>query len=258
VTTVTPGVTSGHLTVDVVRAGASYMFGSPDGAPAARIDEARLVPTSWNGFYLGLHGGGGLGNDPFSQTGSGQLVRPDVRSAGWLAGGQAGANWQTGRWLAGMEIDISATGIKGSGTSPALEVFPGQFNSETTGDMFNLLGSARARLGWLSLPNLLVYGTGGLAWAQVTQDTIRQFASGGTVTTATTSQVGWRSGWTAGLGAEMRIGQSNWLGRIEYLHYDFGTTHDQIFVFSNAGASSFSEGRLTSDVLRVGLSYQLN
>jgi outer membrane immunogenic protein len=67
----------------------------------------------------------------------------------------------------------------------------------------------------------------------------------------------WRWGWAAGLGAEMRIGHGNWLGRLEYLHYDFGTSESATTV-SGGTATVANEGRLTTDVVRVGLSYQLN
>ena len=166
VTTVTPLFASGHVTADVVRAGASYRFGDNGGAHA-EVSDARPAPTSWNGFYLGIHGGGGFGRDPFNVSG-GSPPLPDVHSSGWLAGGQAGANWQMDRWLAGVEIDASATGIKGSSSGTLVIVAP-SFESETINDKFNLLGSARARLGWLPWPNLLVNVTRGVARAHVTQ-----------------------------------------------------------------------------------------
>ena len=36
------------------------------------------------------------------------------------------------------------------------------------------------------------------------------------------SSPNWRFGWVAGIGGEMRLFNSNWLARLEYLHYDFG------------------------------------
>jgi len=30
-------------------------------------------------------------------------AHPRRQASGWLAGGHAGANWQTGRWLAGLD-----------------------------------------------------------------------------------------------------------------------------------------------------------
>ena len=66
-----------------------------------------------------------------------------------------------------------------------------------------------------------------------------------------------RWGWAAGLGAETRIGGSNWLARIEYLLYDFGNISD-LKAVTNGVTATFTEGRLTTDVVRAGLSYQLN
>ncbi len=39
---------------------------------------------------------------------------------------------------------------------------------------------------------------------------------------ASTSTPTWRFGWVAGIGGEARVFDSNWLARLEYLHYDFG------------------------------------
>ena len=46
----------------------------------------------------------------------------------------------------------------------------------------------------------------------------------------------WRFGWVVGVGAEQRIGTTNWIGRLEYLHYDFGT-------FESATSSSIDRRR---------------
>ena len=254
VTTVTPLITSDHLTADVVRAGASYRLGGDGGTAPTRVSEA-AAPTSWNGFYLGVHGGGGFGNDPFSISGPTPAV-PNIHSSGWLAGGHAGANWQTGRWLAGAEIDISATGIKGS-SAATLEIVPGASQSEAISDSIELLGSARARLGWLPWPNLMVYGTGGLAWTDFQQGITFGSSGFGTVSTLVETVDWWRWGWVAGLGAEARIGHGNWLARVEYLHYDFGKGIAQS-IATDTSATVVGEGALTTDVVRAGLSYQLN
>jgi outer membrane immunogenic protein len=254
VTTVTPLLTSSHMTADVVRAGASYRLGSDGGAAPAQFVKAPPAPAGWNGFYLGLHGGGGFGNDPFREAGLVVPV-PDVRASGWLAGGQAGANWQTGRWLAGMEIDVSTTGILGSSTATAvIMTVP---SSQIMSDKLELLGSARTRLGWLARPNLLVYGSGGVAWTQLMHGDVGETFSGGIASVSATFRESWRWGWAAGLGAEMRIGDGNWLGRVEYLHYDFGKTSDLNVVINGITAVQ-TEGRLTADIIRAGVSYQLN
>lgn len=78
-----------------------------------------------------------------------------------------------------------------------------------------------------------------------------------------TSKPDWRFGWAAGGGVEARLFDSNWLARLEYLHYDFGdsgsfsnTTSEVYFVGGGYEPSSFTSGHLTVDVVRAGLSYK--
>jgi outer membrane immunogenic protein len=64
-------------------------------------------------------------------------------------------------------------------------------------------------------------------------------------------------GWVAGVGGEVRLGATNWIGRIEYLHYDFGTVEAATTVVTNPG-TGFADraGRQTIDVVRGGISYK--
>jgi outer membrane immunogenic protein len=51
----------------------------------------------------------------------------------------------------------------------------------------------------------------------------------------------------------------NWVGRLEYLHYDFGRVQDTVtFTSSVPGNLPYSEhrGRQTIEVLRAGISYK--
>jgi outer membrane immunogenic protein len=235
--------TSGHLTNDVVRAGLSYKFGQDRLTAAGAADwampvraRAAAVAWNWSGFYLGGHAGYGWGRDPFSNP-FGDIVLAGINSSGFVGGFQAGANWQSGAWVGGLEVDISGTSIKGStsGTSGP--------DTATMTDKFAMLGSARARFGYAVWPNLLLYGTGGLAWTRFEQS---QSETGFANTTPS-----WRFGWVAGVGAEARIGATNWLARVEYLHYDFGNSGSDF-----NPSFSFTSGNLTSDVVRAGLSYK--
>src|SRR5579871_2111317 len=60
----------------------------------------------WTGFYLGVQGGGGWASarlvDPHFDI---SFAAVDVRSSGWLAGAQVGANWQFGNMVVGGELD---------------------------------------------------------------------------------------------------------------------------------------------------------
>ncbi len=132
--------------------------------PAAAAGEAAPGAIwSWSGFYIGVHGGFGWGRDPFTQETSGPTLTGQD-SHGWLGGLQVGANWQTGAWVGGLEMDLSAAGIRGSSAFSGTDSAPAPAVTNWTAsyaDRFDWLGSARARLGYLPWPGLLVYVTGG-------------------------------------------------------------------------------------------------
>jgi opacity protein-like surface antigen len=207
------------------------------------------------GLGGGAHGGYGWSRDPFSnRTASNGVPLSGVDSQGFVAGFQAGANWQSRSVVGGLEIDLSATDIKGSTSNTT----GGGVSQATQTDKFDPLGSARARLGYLVTPGVLLYGTGGLGWTRqvISQDTTN---TPGTPTSTVTPN--WLFGWVAGLGLEARLGDSNWLARVEYLHYDFGDS-GSTSAFTPAGApipaSISSSSRMTSDLVRAGLSYKLD
>jgi opacity protein-like surface antigen len=261
--------TSSDLTVDVVRGGLSYKFdplvaasagATPAMMPIFKAPVHVAAPWSWSGFYLGAHGGYGWGHDPFTRTFfDGLLTLSGVDSRGFVGGFQAGANWQSGDIVGGLEIDLSGTGIKGSTTTSSALV--GLVSTVTQTDKFDVLGSARARLGYLATPSVLVYGTGGLAWTRfvATVDT-SQVGAGAFITSAATPS--WEFGWVAGAGIETRLWDTNWLGRIEYLHYDFGDSGGTSEVDATGGVVTFTSsnpsGHLTTDLVRAALSYKLD
>jgi len=81
---------------------------------------------SWAGFYIGGHGGYGWKRNDFAEViqTNPLLTIGGIDSRGWVAGGQAGYNWQYGRWVAGLEVDGSATQIRGNST-PIVRNFAG-------------------------------------------------------------------------------------------------------------------------------------
>ena len=63
----------------------------------------------------------------------------------------------------------------------------------------------------------------------------------------------------AGVGVEGFIGSSNWIARLEYLHYDFGTVEGTTVQTSNdPGTLSYADrgGRQTIETVRAGVSYK--
>ncbi|MDB5636946.1 MAG: putative outer membrane protein [Bradyrhizobium sp.] len=107
-------------------------------------------------------------------------------------------------------------------------------------------------------PDLWLYGTGGLAWTRFEQTVMNQNLNGTTITTTPS----WRFGWVAGAGGELRLWNSNWLARLEYLHYDFG---DSGSAFQGFNTTQFgletdtlmTSRHLTADVVRAGSRLQV-
>lgn len=105
------------------------------GMSAAYAQEA-TNRTVWEGAYIGLHGGAGLGTAGSLSTG------------GTLLGAQGGYNFQAGQIVGGGEIDATASQIKNT--------------SSTESFSQKWLTSGRARAGF-AFGNLLTYGTFGAA-----------------------------------------------------------------------------------------------
>lgn len=139
-------------------------------------------------------------------------------------------------FVLGIEADISAANVSGkaSGISTlfaptsSLQVITSEQNTEW-------YGTVRGRLGWLATPNLLLFGTGGLAYGKTSVSGNLVFPgrvaigqAGGfsffcaNVTCFTGAGAQSRSGWTAGGGAEYRL-DAHWSAKLEYQFVDLGT-----------------------------------
>lgn len=111
----------------------------------------------WNGFYIGAHGGYGMG--------SSRLVDPSFAFAqdrftmdtkGALAGAQVGGNWQFDNIVVGAELDLSWASIKGNRPfDPANPILSGLSVS------YQALATGTGRIGY-AFDNVLAYAKGGL------------------------------------------------------------------------------------------------
>jgi outer membrane immunogenic protein len=254
---------AGNQGVDVLRAGVSYKFGDPATSVPVHYAKTPLrAPSSgWAGFYLGGHAGYGWHDDDFTRvidfTGGGHTG--GIASRGWLGGGQVGHNWQYGRIVAGLEADFSFADIEGASRAVTQPGFGGT-QTDTLGDKIKYLATARTRLGWLPIDSVMLYATAGPAWARMERIWTTILSGGGVRTDVLTTPAD-RLGGVVGAGAEWMSFGPNWIGRLEYLHYDFGRVRDTTTTVSNLpGVISVSEhrGRQTIDVLRAGVSYRFN
>jgi outer membrane immunogenic protein len=154
--------------------------------------------------------------------------------------------------VAGVEIDGGATGIKGSTQT----VLAGTV-SDTLSDNVKYLGTVRGRLGWTPSSGWLLYATGGLAFERAHRTSANSAPS--PITAAVVETARNHFGVAAGAGAEAFLGNSNWIGRIEYLHYDFGTVESTTNIATTEpGGTPTTDrgGRQTVDTVRAGVSYK--
>lgn len=185
------------------------------------------VGFSWTGAYIGIQGGYSWG-DVDRDTGA---FQNSYDADGFLGGVHVGYNYQfTNNLVVGVEGDMEWAGLDGDDAGVGGTV------DETD---FNWQGSVRGRLGY-AIDRLLVYGTGGVAFASIDHNN----AGGVPVSNQETY-----TGWTAGAGVEYAF-TDNLTTRLEYRYADFGSED-----FAPAGLAPFSTD-ITTHTVRVGLSYK--
>jgi len=220
-------------------------------APAPVYTKAPIAPQPlWTGFYAGVEGGYGWSSDPtvsfsnndpaaarlFTLNPIPAISFPD---RGAFGGVTAGYNWQIGRnWLVGLEADFSWSDIKGSGSNSILVFGSGEPLGTNVNQKLDWFGTVRPRIGWLASDNLLLYGTGGLAYGRIEESTNTAntgpldlgpaFFSGFVISCPahSTCYAGYSTkdmmGWSAGAGTEYRVPGTAASLKLEYLFVDLG------------------------------------
>ncbi len=193
---------------------------------------------NWSGFYVGVNAGGGWydGRGFAGSSNVASLVSPSNlisfppnparNDPGVTVGGLAGYNYQIGSFVLGAETDFNYADLKSRHSGGVTTICCGgavdtlSYDSRSQLDWF---GTMRARLGFLPTAQLLIYGTGGLAYGEVErslqQSTVIPAIAVGRYWQGNASDV--RVGWTAGGGAEYALTPSITV-RAEYLYLDLG------------------------------------
>lgn len=205
-------------------------------AKAPVYKAAPPVAYNWSGCYIGANAGW-IRNDSnlnVQPTGRYQGLWPapllayvtqdySAKGSSGTAGGQIGCNWQSDRWVFGIEGDLNWTGIRDT-TSVAYPQTPvlggGAFAARnlTVSHELNWLSTVRGRLGY-SFDRLLVFATGGVAFGEVKSSFFQIFPP--TITDRGSASKT-RVGWTAGGGLEYALA-GNWTAKVEYLYVDLGS-----------------------------------
>jgi outer membrane immunogenic protein len=231
----------------------------------------------WTGFYVGGNAGGILSSsNTITNTGSdtgpaglGAFLSAGaipssvtLSQGGFIGGGQVGYNWQLSpEWVWGAEADFGGTTAKSTttaafGGNAAFVPLSTSYSRE-----FDTLGTVRARVGFLVLPTLMLYGTGGLAFAQTrfgssffcAACTPPSGAQGSTSNLSTYNLFGW----TAGAGIEWQFTPA-WSIKAEYLYVDLGSAQTSTITYSYPPNTSSLSSTINErdNLVRMGLNYR--
>jgi outer membrane immunogenic protein len=258
--------------------------GLPEPVPALPYN----VPSSWAGFYVGVELGGKNTDTKWTTTSlrdntPAGISTIDGSSPAWFAasgfrgGSYAGYNIQFTRWVIGLEGDIAwadteqrRQGLPGCASPQGCTVGvlpPSTHDSASVENTWD--ASVRGRLGYLVAPNILLYGTGGVAWQHIeSTGTCSQFLTSPFCNTAAGVPFGpqsltnstTRSGFTYGGGLEGKLA-GNWLLRLEYRHSDFGDWREVLpftQITTIPGGNNTYRYTLSdhSDIVTIGLAYK--
>ena len=228
----------------------------------------------WDGFYGGANIGGTWGHADsdvscsssvfFACPIAAALGTPpssfSSNTSGVIGGGQLGYNFQYVHWVFGAETDFSWTNADGSDTQNQnlLGFLP---TTTTVSEKLDWLGTVRGRLGYAS-GDLLVYATGGLAYAKV-KDSFAynvSFIAPPPFFSATGGSSDTQTGWTVGGGAELALDKS-WSLKGEYLFYDLGSqsfSAPWTFLGFAVPGTFPVETKIDGQIARVGLNYNFH
>ena len=197
--------------------GAAFVSATAGTAAAADfpVGPYYTAPSSYSAYsWIGPYIGGTLGYE------WGDVSNNPTRPSGVAGGVEAGFNWQHGNFVYGAEADFNLSG--------ADDTFaPWQFSNPW-------FGTVRGRAG-VAIGNVLVYGTAGLAYGELTAETA------GNLSESHTS-----FGWTAGAGAEIGL-TPHWSAKAEWLYLDFANRSYSVTGTNNG---------LAANLLRLGVNYR--
>lgn len=221
----------------------------PVEAPVYVARPAAIGLLNWTGFYVGANAG--YARSPGSSelfVRALPLLGLSETMAGGTFGVQAGANWQTGNGVFGIEADIQGTNQSVSSSISVIDVTglltaPGGAVTAASTDRIRAFGSVRGRVG-IASGQALYYLTGGWAyWA---------WSSNFSVTgLGTTNFSSFQGGGTIGGGVEVAIA-SDWTVRAEYLYLQSTTISNTPF---GAHPDVIVNTRIRDNVFRVGVNY---
>lgn len=270
-----------------------------DLATQAVVTPAPTLKSTWTGAYAGLNAGGVWSSDASSANStwpsytniafspasilSAAAVANSSSTGGYngfIGGGQVGYNFAIGiantAVVAGFETDIQGVAASNFNSSKSnIAPIPGGTGAwiatNNVSATLDYLGTARGRLGALITPDLLVYGTGGLAYGGVSSRADiswigapqGSFTAGGSNFYGGGSASNTTVGWSAGGGGEWMFAR-NWSAKAEYLYYNLGklSYSSTASRLTNLGVASIYSTQtsmaVNGNLVRLGVNYHFD
>jgi outer membrane immunogenic protein len=206
---------------------------------------APIIATAydWTGLYVGVFAGAGTGTVDYTVVDGDTIdIDDDFDVDGWFGGLTAGANFQTGTFVLGIEGDIAWADHSGT-TDITLTAGDSELSFDT-----DYLGTIRARAG-MAFDTVLLYATGGFAFAggsvHITDIDGTEDASEDTNYT----------GWALGVGAEMALTE-NVSVKGEYLYTSLSSDDVDFSADDYDIPSDITvDGDLHAHTFKIGLNY---
>ncbi|MGA3117430.1 MAG: outer membrane protein [Syntrophobacteraceae bacterium] len=228
------------------------------------------APYNWTGFYAGLNTGMAINDSGYTLSPSGSfLTNPlyiptnglitdsgNLGNVAFTIGAQLGYNYQVGCFVYGLETDFNYDGTDNTSyvNRPLASPLSGNI-VHTVQQKVDFFGTLRARFGYTPADRFLVYGTGGLAYGNVSSSSNVAFTSSGDNYSGSSS--GLQAGWTLGAGSEYALTKC-WSVKLEYLYIDLGS-RSYTYAAQPRFGSSFTyttDLDTTQHIVRVGLNYK--
>lgn len=233
------------------------------GTSVALAGDIAFAPASydWSGGYVGVNAGGALNNSNFrsnySYRGQDDIGQDAVDLVNGLdhsdspdegafeAGILAGYNIQMSSLVLGIEGDFNYLGFNGTVRNNAGDVMSQVLQPESTRAVDKIdyegtwYGTVRGRVGY-AVDNVLLYGTGGLAYGQLSIKQKLDASNGDEYASWSSERDAWKMGWTIGGGIEYAV--DRWTLGLEYLYVDLGS-----YDWSSRPSVSLDDAALQAD-----------
>jgi outer membrane immunogenic protein len=244
-----------YRNVKLAMAGVLMGLGATGVASAADMAVKAAPPAApaynWTGCYIGGNAGGGwttVDTVRASQDTIGAAFADYGREkdSGFIGGGQAGCDFQTGNLVFGVGGTFDFGNIKGS---HALTAFPTFSETNDLKAVYTMSG----RFGYLWTPSLLGYAKVGVSWMQNNNQVLRP---GGALSESASFTL---PGLSAGIGAEWMLIR-NWSVFAEYSYLWIEDLSGQHFT---AAAGLFPPGEVlnvkqATQTVMVGVNYKFH